>query len=110
MTKRIWATILGIVAFLGIAGTVWKTSDYWHGYCATETVHEQKQDEKIDLAMNQGQLALAQQRLQWLEQRIWGMQNQYGCPNCSGMIKRTYDDYVREYNALQQKINKLMGR
>jgi len=26
---------------------------------------------------------------------IWQMQTEYGCPNCTGMIKRTYEDYVK---------------
>ena len=110
MTKKAWGVLLGIVAFIGIAGSVWGVSSYWHSYCATETIHEVSQDEDIDLAMSQSRLALAQQRMKWLEMRIWEMGKEYGCPNCTGPLKKIYDEYLTEYKELQQEVSSLIQK
>lgn len=110
MTKKAWSVLVGIVAFLAMAGTITGGVSYWYSYCAVETIHETKQDEDIDLAMNQGRLALIQQRMRYLEERMWQMQRDYGCPNCSGGVLRTYQDFLREYQNLQVQVNRLTGK
>lgn len=107
MNKTAWGVLIGIGAFLAIVASVWAATSYWHEYCATEVIHETQQDENIGLAMKQSSLAIIQQRMAWLEQRIWEMESEYKCPDCSGSIKRSYDKYVEEYNSLQIKIQKL---
>jgi hypothetical protein len=116
MKKIIWGTIAGIMMVVGIAGTMWAGADFWYSYCAEETIHETSQDDSIEkafkkavLAFNQGTLAIKQQRASWLEQRIYEMEREFGCPNCSGTIKITYNKYVNEYRILQQQIAKLMS-
>ena len=107
MTKKAWSILIGIGAFIALAGSVWAVSSYWHSYCATEVIHETEQDDLIELAMKKSTLAIMQQRIAWLEQRIWEMEKEYKCPDCTGSIKRTYKKYVEEYEALQIKIQSL---
>jgi hypothetical protein len=109
MSKKYWGVIIGFATLLGIAASVWGVSSYWHGYCSVETIKEAKQDDLIMLAVNQSKLALAQQRLRWLEERLYEMESKYGCPHCSGPTKRRYDKYLREHQALEQKVQQLMG-
>jgi len=114
MNKTAWGILIGIGTFISIVASVYATSSYWHGYCATEKIHEFKQDEKIILAVNQSTLAILQQRMTWLEQRIWELEKEYACANppgsqCNGTILRTYKNYLKEYRTLQEKISKLLG-
>ena len=108
-TKKVVTTLSAIALFIGIAASVWGVSSHWHGYKAKEMIHEKAQDEKIIIAMNQSNLAKWQQRSHWLEQRIWEIEKEYKCPQCSGVIKKTYDKYLKEYSALQKKIERLLG-
>lgn len=108
MKKNIMAIFSVVVILSGIGGTVWGLSAAWHGYKAEETIHETAQDERITIAMNQSNLARWQQRANWLEERIWEIEREHKCPQCSGVIKRTYEKYLKEYELLQQKIAKLL--
>ncbi len=110
MTKKAWGVLIGIIGFLAMAGTLTGGISYWYSYYTTEIIHETVQDEDIELAMNQSTLALSQQRMKWLEMRIYEVEKQYGCPNCTGSIKKIYNEYVLEYKALQDKVNALMRK
>lgn len=107
MKKKAWSIIISVAVLIGLAGSVWAVSSYWHGYKAEEVIHEAIQNDKIETAMNTSQLAIYQQRLNWLEQRIWEIEKEYKCPNCSGSILRAYKRYVQEYKTLQTKIQLL---
>jgi len=105
--KKTWSIIIAAATLIALSGSVWAVSSYWHSYCAKEVIHEISQDSNIELAMNQSKLAILQQRMNWLEQRIWEIEKEYHCPKCAGSIKRTYDNYVTEYQSIQKKIQEL---
>ena len=111
MNKRFWGIVCGAGAILTIVAMVWGFSSFWHGYTAAETVHEYEQTKEIKLAMDKSQLAIDQQRVAWLEERIWEMEQKYGCEertptvSCSSRIWRTYQKYLKEYNFLLEKIS-----
>lgn len=105
--KKAMGIIAGAGALIVIGSAVWAVSSYWHEYKTDETIHEVSQDKDIRLAMNQSQLAIIQQRVNWLEQRIWEIEKEYNCPKCSGTILKTYKKYVQEYTSLQKKIETL---
>ena len=107
-SKKISGILIGAGIIITISTCAWGVASYWFSYRAEESVHEVKQSENIELAMNQSQLAIIQQRINWLEQRIWEIEREYGCPACRGSIKRVYAKYVEEYKALQLKIQQLM--
>ncbi len=122
MNKKFWGVIGGVGALLVIAAAIWSISSYWHGYTSAETVHEYDQASEIknaldyaQLAMQKGQLAIDQQRVKWLEERIFEMEQKYGCEetritaSCSGKIWRTYQKYLKEYNFLLEKISEQTG-
>lgn len=107
MSKKAWSIIIAASVFIGLTGSVWAVSSYWHGYKAEEIIHEKFQNQNIEIAMNTGYLAIYQQRSNWLEQRIDEIEKEYGCPNCSGSISVIYKGYVQEHKQLQIKIQQL---
>jgi len=114
MNKTAWGILIGIGAFLFIVASVYAATSYWHGYQTSEKIHEFKQDKNICLALNKSTLAILQQRMAWLEQRIWELEKEYGCAYppgipCNGTILRTYKNYLHEYKDLQERISKLLG-
>ncbi len=110
MNKRFWGVVVGVATVLALAAGVWGVSSHWHGYTSAETVHEYEQAKDIKLAMDKSQLAIDQQRTKWLEERIWEMEQKYGCEegritrSCSSTIWRTYQKYLKEYSFLLEKI------
>ena len=115
MNKRFWGIIYGAVCLIALAAGIWGISSYWHSYTSAETVHEYEQTKEIKLAMDKSQLAIDQQRVAWLEERIWEMEQKYGCEesritaSCSSRIWRTYQKYLKEYNFLLEKISEQTG-
>ena len=111
MNKKFWGIVAGAGIILTIMATVWGFSSYWHGYTSAEMVHEYEQAKGIKLAMDTSQLAIDQQRVAWLEERIFEMEQKYGCEetrltaSCSSRIWRTYQKYLTEYNFLFKKIS-----
>lgn len=114
---KIWSVMLGIGAFIGLAASVWGVSSHWHSYTSAEVIHEVAQKQEIskaikiaEFAVEKSQLAIDQQRVKWLEERIFGMEQEYGCEetrittSCSSRIWRTYQKYLKEYNFLFEKI------
>ncbi len=112
MNKKFWGVIIGVATVIALAASVWGISSFWHGYTSAETVHEYEQAKEIKLAMDKSQMAIDQQRITWLEERIFGMEQEYGCTegqiraSCSGRIWRTYQKYIKEYTFLLEEINK----
>lgn len=115
MNKKFWGVLIGIGVFIGLMSSIWAVSAYWHSYCAAETVHEYEQAKEIKLAMDKSQLAIDQQRSKWLEERVFEMEQKYGCEEtrvtagCSSRIWRTYQKYLKEYNFLIKKISEQTG-
>lgn len=105
--KKIYSIIISATVIIGLAGSVWAVSSYWHNYKAEETIHEKAQNENIQLAVNTSKLAIWQQRLNWLQQQIIELEKEYGCPNCPGTIYNIYKGYVQEYKRLQTKVQQL---
>jgi len=105
--KKTWSIIIAATIIISVSASVWGVASYWFGYCSAETIHEKTQSENIQLAMNQSQLAIYQQRANFLEQRIYEMETKYFCPACTGTIKKVYNNYMIEYNALLKKIETL---
>ncbi len=102
--------IASVVTLLTLIAMIWAVSSYWHSYTAAEVVHEIEQTKEIKLAMDKSQLAIDQQRVKWLEERLWEMEKKYSCTegqiraSCSGNVWRTYQKYLKEYNILLEKI------
>lgn len=100
-----------VISLLTLIAMIWAASSYWHGYTAAETIHEHDQAVEIKLAMDKSQLAIDQQRVKWLEERLFDMEQKYSCTEdqiratCSSRIWRTYQKYIKEYTFLIEKIN-----
>lgn len=112
MNKKFWGVIAGVGAVLALAAAIWAISSHWHGYTSAEVIHETEQTKEIKLAMDKSQLAIDQQRVKWLEERIFEYEQKYGCEEtritttCSSRIRRTYQKYLKEYIFLLEEINK----
>ena len=107
MNKKLISIMAAVATLIGILAVVWGAS-----------LHEHNQATDIKnahviaaLALQKSQLAIDQQRVAWLEERIWEMEQKYGCEetrltaSCSSRIWRTYQKYLKEYNILFKKIS-----
>lgn len=116
MNKKFWGVIVGVATVIALAAAIWGVSSHWHSYTSAETIHEYEQAKEIKLAMDKSQLAIDQQRVKWLEERLFEMEQKYGCEetrltaSCSSRIWRTYQKYLKEYNFLLKKIAEQTGQ
>jgi len=114
-----WGVLGGIVTIIGLVGAIWAISSFWHGYVSAEVIHEGRQAVAITEAMETAQFAmkqstqtLLQNRQNWLQQQIAGMEKDFGginVPKAPPSIKKIYKAYKLEWEANQKKLNKLMG-
>ncbi len=107
MNKKYIGILAAVATLIGIAAAVWGVSSHEH----TQTADIKNAYSLAELAMQKSQLAIDQQRVTWLEERIWEMEQKYGCEesgitaSCSSKIWRTYQKYLKEYDYLMGKIS-----
>lgn len=107
MNKKYIGVIAAVATLIGIAVAVWGVSSHEH----TQDAGIKNAYSLAELAMQKSQLAIDQQRVAWLEERIWEMEQKYGCresginASCSSSVWRTYQKYLKEYEYLIEKIS-----
>ena len=101
MSDKIKTTLCIVLGIISLSGAVWGANEYLENYV-----------ERVELYAfrNQYRIDKIQYRMQWLEERMFSMTRKYG-PNCQSaqpMERQIYNDYMREYQQLQRKLQRLM--
>jgi len=114
-----WGVIIGTITIVTLAASIWAISSFWHSYVSAETLHEDKQNinitmaiETAEFAMKQGVQTLLQNRQIWLEQRIYELEKDFGgvnVPTAPTSVKKLYKRYRMEWEANEKKLRKLTG-